>query len=62
VIRQKNQRDEQGAPLCHTISMTKRTKKKPRKRKPKSTDWSLGQPLDFPKKKAPIDAEKEKRA
>jgi hypothetical protein len=33
----------------------KKTKKKTRKRRPKTTEWSQGQPLAFPKKKNPTD-------
>ena len=35
--------------------MAKKAKKKTRERRSKSTDWSLGQPLAFPKKKNPTD-------
>jgi hypothetical protein len=35
--------------------MAKKAKKKTGKRRSKSTDWSLGQPLAFPKKKIPTD-------
>jgi hypothetical protein len=35
--------------------MAKKAKKKTGKRKSKSTDWSLGQPLVFPEKKNPTD-------
>ena len=35
--------------------MAKKTKKKTKKRKQKSTEWGIGQTLDFPKKKNPAD-------
>jgi len=35
--------------------MAKKAKKKPRKRKPKTTDWRQGRPLEFPTKKKSSD-------
>jgi len=38
--------------------MAKKTKKKTKKSKTRSTDWRLGQPLDFPPTKNPTDLER----
>jgi hypothetical protein len=49
---------DNDAPLCHPISMNKKIKKTATKRREKSTEWTLGQPLVFPiKKKKPLPAQ-----
>jgi len=37
---------------CDHIGMAKKAKKKARKSKQKSTEWALGQPLVFPKRRS----------
>jgi len=55
---------DNDAPLCHPISMNnKRIKKTATKRREKSTEWTLGQPLVFPiKKKKPLPAQFNRQA
>jgi hypothetical protein len=50
---QRAKNNDKDSSLCDHIGMAKKTKKKNGKSKEKSTDWALGQPLVFPKKKKP---------
>jgi hypothetical protein len=47
--------DEKSFKVCHRAGMAKTTKKITREHRQRTTEWMLGQPLAFPKRKNPAD-------
>jgi hypothetical protein len=45
--------DENGFQLCHADRVATKVKRKTRRPRQMSTDWSIGQPLAFPPKRSP---------
>jgi hypothetical protein len=46
---------EKSFKVCHRAGMAKITKKITREHRQKTTEWMLGQPLAFPKRRTPAD-------